>query len=428
MRLRKLFVIGLTLSLLGIGIPAWSETDPRSCNDLMPAGTPSYVVCRWMATPDEAAEIASYWLSNGGQNLQEATPLDPIMLDCGTECPTDGEGDGEVHDVNAPDVDAPDVPGSVDGGTPECQAGEQCYVDGSGLSAAEVQAAESTEGGQAVKTAAADGMRVWLDTELADDWKAGHLAEAAKKVAALAQQQDVVGIRFTTQLGYNSTFTDADEMDRFVAETTAALRKLAPGKKLAAHTVLPVFGCGANEACKTELTKTYPLLDPDRIGAWLSKGLIDQLALDSGHLGHDYAAWKIDATQAQRNQWIEVRARAWDAYAQITAEDAGLAAAGAPKLTADQAAKSITEKIATPIQDDAAETVTLWSRWENEQGQVSRLYGEKWAANTTWDQLKKLGTVRPRLATIYDPTAPEVDAATDLKNLSTVFGQVYLHV
>ena len=100
---------------------------------------------------------------------------------------------------------------------------------------------------------------------------------------------------------------------------------------------------------------------------------------------------------------------------------------GSATLTAEQATQAITDRIAAPLQADAAETITLWSRWTDAQGQVNRVYGEKWAANATWDQLKKLGTVRPRLATLYDPAAPETDVATDLKNLSEVFGQVYLH-
>jgi hypothetical protein len=236
-----------------------------------------------------------------------------------------------------------------------------------------------------------------------------------------------VGVRFSSQLGYDKDFETADDLDTFVAQASAALRQAAPGKKLAVHTLMPVFGCGASEECKTAITEKYPLLDADRVGGWLTKGLVDQLSLDGGHLATEYATWQIDAATAQRNQWIQVRARAWDAYAQIAAEDAGFAAPGTSQLTPEQATTSITDRVAAPLQHDAAETVTLWTRWQDGQGQVSRAYGEKWAANTTWDQLKKLTTIRPRLATVYDPASPEVDNATDLKHLSEVFGQVYLH-
>ena len=422
-RLRQVIIIGLTLSLLGIGVPAWSEDDDRNCNDLMAADTPAYVVCTWLAKPDEAADIALWWLNDDGKNMIESGPLDRITLDCqepGTECPTGGEGDGEMHDVGDPDV-----PGAEDGGTPECQNGEECYVDPTGVTAAEKAAAKATPAGQAAQAAVQTPMRVWIDTELADDYKAGKLDEAVKRVAALvAAQPGVVGVRFTSQLGYNQVFGTAEELDAFVSETSAALRKVLPGKKLSAHTVVPVLGCGANDACKTAMTEKYPLLDPERIGAWLSKGYLDQLALDDGHLGTLYGTWQIDAKEAQRNQWIQVRARAWDAYAQIAAEDATFAGA---QLTGEQLTQAISERVAAPLQDAAAQTVTLWTRWQDASGVVNRVYGEKWQASETWEQLKKLGSVRPRLATLYDPAHPEVDPATDLKHLSEVFGQVYLH-
>ncbi|MDA0634309.1 hypothetical protein OUY22_12865 [Nonomuraea sp. MCN248] len=423
MRLRQLFVIGLALSLLGIGVPAWSAEDPRSCNDLMAADTPAYVVCRWMATPEEAAEIARFWLDNDGQNMRDSGPMNPIVIDCaesGVQCATDSEGDGEMHDVGSPDVE-----GGEDGGQPECATAEPCFVDPDEVTGKAFQQAVETPAGQAVKTAAASGMRVWIDTELADDHQAGKLADTAKKIAALAAQPGVVGIRFGSGVGYDQKFATAEELDAFIASASAALRKLAPGKKLAVQTAVPVFGCGADEECKRAVTGKQPLLDPDRIGAWLAKGLIDQLSLDGGHFAR-YAPWRIDPATAQRNQWIQVRARAWDAYAQIAAEDTGFAAAGGSRLTAEQATQAITDRIVAPLQDDAAETVTLWTRWQDAQGRVSRVSGAKWAANPTWDQLGKLTSIRPRLATLYDPVTPEVDVAADLKQLSEIFGQVYV--
>lgn len=427
MRLRQIFVIALALSLLGIGVPAWSADDPRSCDDLMSADAPAYVVCHWMATPDEVDDVANFWLGNDGQNMKDTGPMDDNVVDCttsGERCADfDAEGDGEMHDGGAPGPDD----GGGDGGTPECQSAEPCFIGPDGITQAQAKQAAETPTGQAAKTAAGTGMRVWIDAELADDYRAGDLAAAAKKLAALAVQPGVVGVRFSSQLGYDKDFETADDMDAFVAQASAALRQAAPGKKLAVHTLMPAFGCGVDEECKTEIAKKYPLLDADRVGGWLTKGLVDQLALDSGHLATEYTTWRIDAATAQRNQWIQVRARAWDAYAQIAAEDAGFAAPGASQLTPEQATTSITDRVAAPLQHDAAETVTLWSRWRDGQGQVSRAYGEKWAANTTWDQLKKLTTIRPRLATVYDPAAPEVDPATDLKHLSEVFGQVYLH-
>ncbi|MFF0775788.1 hypothetical protein ACFYUK_43350 [Nonomuraea wenchangensis] len=424
-RLRQLLVLGITLSFLGIGLPAWSADDPRSCNDLLAADTPAYVVCTWMATPEEAADIAKFWLGNDGQNMIDSGPQGTIRVDCtdpANVCPVDSDsgGDGEAHDAGDPDVE-----GAEDGGTPECQNGEQCYTDGSQISAADKAAAKQTAAGQAATAATPTGLRLWIETELADDYQAGKLDEAVKKVAALAATQPgVVGIRFTSQLGFNTTFDSADEIDKFVATAATALRAAVPGRKLSVHTVAPVLGCGANDACKAEMSKKYPLLDPDRVGAWLTKGYADQLALDNVLLASGYATWKIDAAEAQRNQSIQIRGRAWDAYAQIAVEDATITSA----LTAEQVTQALTERVAAPLQEDAAETVTLWTRWVNPENQTVRVYGDKWAATPAWEQLGKLGSLRARLATFYDPAHPEIDLATDLKRLSEVFGQVYLHV
>src|SRR5690606_12600703 len=280
MRLRQLLVIALSLSLLGISAPAWSQADSDDCRDLMAADTPAYVVCRWMATPEEAADIARFWLDDDGRNMRDAGPMDPIGVDCrepGNECPTDLEGDGELHDVGSPGVE-----GAEDGGQPECETAEPCYVDPDAVTG--VTLSGITPSAQAVKTAAARGVRVWIDTELADDHQAGKLAEAAKKVAALAAQPGVAGIRFSTGLGQDQRFATADELDAFVTAASAELRKLAPGKKLAVHTSVPALGCGAVAECTKTLTEQQPLLDPDRIGGWLTRGLVDQLILDSGHL------------------------------------------------------------------------------------------------------------------------------------------------
>ncbi|WP_084964477.1 hypothetical protein [Thermoactinospora rubra] len=425
MRKRKIAVAGLVLGMLGIVVPASAaQAQPERPCDL-PPGTPSYVVCTWLATPEEAERIAMFWLQNDGQNMIDAKPEPMESIDCRDPANTclPGEGDGEVRG----DGD-PDVPGAEEeDGKPECADGSgTCAVDPGPISQAEVAKAAATPAGQQAKTAAETGLRTWIDTELADDWKAGKLAEAVKRVGALAAQPGVVGIRFSSQLGYNQTFTSPEELEKFVTETSAALRQALPGRKLAVHTVLPVLGCGAEEACKTELTKKYPLLSPDVFDGFLSRGLVDQLGLDNGHLATEYAAWKIDAVKAQRNQWIEVRARSWDAFGHIAAEDAVLTAPGSSKLTAEQATQTLAERVVAPLQADAAESVLLWTRWQDANGTVNRVLGEKLADNATWEQLRKLQAVKPRLATIYDPATPEVDAATDLKKLAEVFGQVYL--
>ena len=429
MRLRKIFVIGATLSLLGIGVPAWSADDPKSCTELLSADTPAFVVCNFMASEEEARDIALFWGANDGQNLQDSGPMNRDGVNCnepGNNCPTDMVGDGVGYGDGDPEPD--DY--VDDGGVPDCDPGAECSVKPETLQAttAQIKGAALTTEGQALGKAAEAGLRIWIDTDLTDDWKAGKLAEGVKAVSALAAQPGVAGVRFATQLGYDGAFTTADEIDRFVAETSTALRIAAPGKKLAVHTLVPAFGCGIDEGCRAAMATKYPLLDPDRIGALLAKGQIDQLALDNGLLGAEYTTWNIDAARAQRNQWIQVRARFWDAYAQIAAEDAGLTAPGSSPLPAEQAEQQLSARVAAPLRADAAETVTLWTRWQRPDGTVDRILGAKLANTPTWEQLDRLDSIKPRLATVYDPATPEVDPATDLKKIAEVFGQVYITV
>ncbi|MEU8383947.1 hypothetical protein, partial [Streptosporangium sp. NPDC048865] len=273
-------------------------------------------------------------------------------------------------------------------------------------------AAAQTPAGQAITAAKAVQLRVWIDTELADDWKAGAetFTAAVKRIGALAARPEVAGIRFTSQLGYNTTFKTDEEVTAFVTAASDALRQAAPGKRLGVHTVVPELACGANDTCKAEMRKRYPLLAPEKIESPLIAGRVDQLSLDTGLLYGGYDAWKINAEQAHLNQWIQVRARSWDVLAQVAAEETG--------LVGQVTAAKIASRLSTPVKDGAAQQVNVWTSVQNAQGAVTRL--------TAWDQLKKLLPIQRRLAAVYNPASPETDMTTDLKKLSEAFGQVYL--
>ncbi|MFJ2030810.1 hypothetical protein [Streptosporangium sp. NPDC087985] len=438
--LRRALAVGAMLTVVGAVTPAvaaYSQDDPRSCNDLMGADTPAFVVCHWLAKPEEALNVAMFWMANDNANLKEAEPMEGHFLDCsaaGSACP-DLEGDDTARDENSP------APGDAeDGGTPECEPGQQCSIDGTGEggdgtqrglepgsagvdartaamqnftpTAQDVAAAAQTPAGQAVIAAKATGVRVWLDTELADDWKAGaeSFATAVRRVGALAARPEVAGIRFTSQLGYNATFKTDGEITAFVTAASDALRQAAPGKRLGVHTVVPEFACGVDEACKTEMRKRHPLVASEKVESLLSTDRVDQLSLDTGLLYGGYEAWQINAEKAQHNQWIQVRARSWDVLAQIAAEETGLVGQVTPEQVAARAS--------TAVMDGAAQQVNLWTRVQDAQGAVNRL--------TAWDELKKLTPIKRRLAAVYNPTTPEVDVTTDLKKIAEAFSQVYL--
>ncbi|GHE34457.1 hypothetical protein GCM10017673_41570 [Streptosporangium violaceochromogenes] len=450
---RRTLTVGAMLALVGAATPAavassQSPKDDRSCNDLMGADAPAFIVCRWLNKPEEAYDVVKFWAENDAAKLKGATPSDGKFIDCsaaGSSCP-ELQGEGTVGDENTP------VPeGAEDGGTPECATGQECSVGGyeaggdgtqsapepgspadpssaaktgaqttapaaqvPAPTAQEVAAAAQSPAGQAVTAAKGAGLHVWIDTELADDWKAGAatFAAAVKRVGALAARPEVAGIRFSSQVGYNATFKTDDEINAFVTAASAALRQAAPGKRLGVHTVVPELACGANDACKTEMRKRYPLLAPEKVESHLITGRVDQLSLDSGLLRGGYDTWGIDAGRAQRNQWIQVRARAWDVLAQVTAEETG--------LTGQVTAEQVAARVSTPVMDGAAQQVNVWTRVQDAKGTVSRL--------TAWNELKKLAPIQRRVAAVYSPATPETDVAADLRKLSEVFGQVYLTV
>lgn len=434
--LRRALAVGAALALVGVMTPgaAYSQADPRSCDDLLGDDAPAYIVCHWLATPEEALGVALFWGSDDAAHLKEATPSDGKFIDCaasGSFCPAPEEG-GAEGDENSP---LPE--GAGEDGAPTCEAGQQCSVDGHGeggdgtVSGPEqtgavkpasttttatqdpaVAEAAKSPAGQAITAAKALQLRVWIDTELADDWKAGTetFTAAVKRIGALAARPEVAGIRFTSQLGYNATFGTDAEITAFVTAASDALRQAAPGKRLGIHTVVPELACGANDACKAEMRKRHPLLTPEKIESPLIAGRVDQLSLDSGLLYGGYDTWKINAEQAHRNQWIQVRARSWDVLTQVAAEETGLVGQVADDLVAS--------RLSVPVKDGAAQQVNVWTRVQDAQGTVKRL--------TAWDQLKKLVPIQRRLAAVYDPAAPETDVTADLKKLSEAFGQVYL--
>lgn len=424
MRIRRALALGATLTVLTVSLPAamaFSEDATGDCKNVTNGGSSSDPQCFWMApTSKEALDIVRFWAKDDGANLKGATEYPVGWIDCTVEaCSNDGEGDGEAHDEGDPAPEGYED----DGRPPACKTvGETCSV-----SPEEIAAAAQTAVGQAIAAAAANNMRVWVDTELLDDYKAGSAAFAAavRKAGALAAQPGVVGIRFTSQLGYNGAVKTPEEMSAFVTAASAALHQVAPGKKLGVHTVVPAFGCGGSDLCKSEMTTKYPLLTPERIEPLLTNGSVDQLALDSGLMQSSYSTWKITPQEAQRNQWANVKALAWDTLAQIAAEDAGLAGKDASPLTAEQAATVTQERIATPLKDGAA-TVNLWTRWQDGTGATYRVMGTGLASSPAWEQLDKLEPLQRRLSTMFNPASPEVGIAQDIKKLSEVFSQVYV--
>src|SRR5438445_875521 len=77
-----------------------------------------------------------------------------------------------------------------------------------------------------VHRAAADGLHVWLDADLAAPWLAGStdFQAAIQQIKPLATIPGVVGVKIADQLGYQDGFTSASQIQSFLTETATAMR------------------------------------------------------------------------------------------------------------------------------------------------------------------------------------------------------------
>jgi hypothetical protein len=133
LRVRRVLASTATLAVVMAGLPAaaaYSADGGGSCNDGRPPGTPAYVQCVWLNTPEEAGNIARFWLNGDSANLKDAGPITGYSYTCaqGNACvfPEDAEGDGLAHD----DGD-PIPPGYVEPtGAPDCEAAaSNCSIE-----------------------------------------------------------------------------------------------------------------------------------------------------------------------------------------------------------------------------------------------------------------------------------------------------------
>ncbi|MEV6986492.1 hypothetical protein AB0M95_35260 [Sphaerisporangium sp. NPDC051017] len=281
--------------------------------------------------------------------------------------------------------------------------------------------------GKAAATAVKLGMRVWIESELAPAWQAGkdQFNAAVAALAAQANRPGVVGVKFAQDLGYWG-FKTADDVRRFVSDSSTALRAAMPAdKQLAVDVFVPELGCGVSQPCQAALRTQYPLITRANVEKYVLTGDVDHVNVTSGLFASEYAKWKITPDKALRNQWIAVRARTWDTRVHIGAREVGLAHSGPAKLTAQQAEAAAKLRVDLPLQA-GVQTIMLWTHRQNWDGTTWRLLDEGLKTNTLWKALqarKALG----RLAVTFNASDPEREITQDLTKLAEVFNEIYIH-
>jgi hypothetical protein len=287
----------------------------------------------------------------------------------------------------------------------------------------------------AVTTALADHLRVWIEADLVKRWQQGPKSfdAAVSRVAALADQPGVVGIKVADELGYNDGMDSAAKIQQFLSETASALHVAAPGKLILVDMVVPQLGCmpgyqapgSAAAACAAAAQAAYPQLALPAVDSYLRLRAIDVLDLSTGLLSDStYSAWGTTMAAAQLAAWQEVNRRDWPRLVQLQARKA-LAHPGAYPGTAANAANDVHVFVDIPLAS-GAHAVDIWTWHQAYEGQMYQLMNPGMRRNALWDRLEQLRRAGDVLFTHMSPHSVESGLSADLAEIATVFTDVFL--
>lgn len=287
----------------------------------------------------------------------------------------------------------------------------------------------------AVRSAVDDDLKVWIETDLVKRWEEGPVwfRAAVHRVAVLADQPGVAGIKVADELGYNDGMNSASKITQFLTATALALHAAVPGKQILVDLVVPQLGCDPGHqaagspaaACTRREQAAYPQLALPDVDRYLRLHVIDVLDLSTYLLSDaTYKAWGMTAGAAQTAAWQEVSQRGWAGLVRLQARKA-LAHPGHYPGTAAQAAADADVYVKIPLAY-GARAVDIWT-WDQEyEGQVYRLMNPGMKPNALWSQLERLRQANDVLFTHFSPHSVQSGVQGDLAMIATVFTDVFL--
>ena len=287
----------------------------------------------------------------------------------------------------------------------------------------------------AVDVAARDHLRVWIEADMVKRWEegAGSFRSAVNRVAALASQPGVVGIKIADELGYNDGMDSAGKIKRFLSDAARALHAAAPHKLILVDMVVPQLGClpghqlavpGA-AACGAAADARYPELALPQIDSYLRMHAIDVLDLSTGLLTDStYAGWDTTAAAAQTAAWQEVRRRGWPSLVQLQARKA-LAHPGSYRAGPAETAEDLRLFVDIPLAY-GAHAVDIWTWHQEYDGAMYQLMNPGMRPNSLWDQLEQQRRAGHVLFTHMSPHSLESGLDRDLAKIATVFADIFL--
>ena len=287
----------------------------------------------------------------------------------------------------------------------------------------------------AVRMAIADHLRVWIETDLVKRWEEGPawFRAAVRRVALLADQPGVVGIKIADELGYNDGMNSVSKISRFLSAAAKALHAAAPRKLILVDMVVPQLGClpghqtagSPAAACASREQAAYPQLALPDVDRYLRLHAIDVLDLSTYLLpAGTYKAWGTTADAAQTAAWQEVDRRGWPGLVHLQARKA-LAHPGPYPGTPAQASADVHIYVDIPLAS-GAHAVDIWTWHQDYAGQTYQLMNPGMRPNALWDWLERLRQADDVLFTHFSPHSVESGVQSDLAKIATVFTDIFL--
>jgi hypothetical protein len=292
---------------------------------------------------------------------------------------------------------------------------------------------EPTPYQQAIDTAAAGGLDVWIDVDLAARWLEGPetLATTVMKLVPLARRPGVVGFKIADELGYQDGFQSSWQIRAFLESAATALHRIAPDKEILVDLIVPELGCApgllsiaaTSSLCAQQLRARYPALTLSSVDGYIRSGLIDVVDLSTDLLPEaTYSSWGITAAQAQRAAWEEVNILHWSRHLTLH-ERHSLAHAGSYAGTWTDAQRDADLYAWIPLSEGAS-GVDVWA-WQQPTGSVMmRLMDPGLRPNALWRMLIGLRRQGVELYTSFSPTWTDRGVTQDMRKLARVFSGV----
>ena len=287
----------------------------------------------------------------------------------------------------------------------------------------------------AVDAAHAHGLRVWLESDLVERWKAGPASfnSAIASIAGLAARPGVVGVKIADELGDRDGMSGPQIM-RFLRDSRAALHANAPGKLVLIDIIGYELSCAPDIArvatqsrsCEAHEQAVHPGVTLGTIQQIVESGYVDVIDLSTNMQDPAvYRSWGITRADAQRAAFAEIHRRGWDRKVRIQTRKA-LAFPTSLIPDAHTAAALLPDFVDVPL-SAGAHAVDVWTFNQFYDGRFVRLMAPGQSGDVLWVGLLARHRRGDALFTHYSPTFPlasSVDA--DIRAISQAFTDVFI--